>query len=675
MPGGWLKADKSKAQIARDKKRAQAQRQKGKPKKRQTASYVDAEDDDDSFLVQDGEEESFGEDQEAEWSEQDEDEEDEDLDEDLHDDSSEASMAATKRPAKKPAARSRPRSQPEEVMLFSSDEEEEDGPFNYFSKMKKPAKHKSKPVGKAVKKPPTVWSDNDEILTSPEANPPVPPPSKKRPFPDTAAVKSGLTSTVTLSSADSDDEDTELLAPNLVNSTTAAPPPPATTSSFFDKKKARPDHIDDADEEMQLAMALSASMEHQSKARPKKKSRVFHESDSADDDDDDDDGEPNVSRGKTITTESAATDIVDSDEERAVNIAIEDSLASAGKPRPKKKKKKNRFRRFASSSSVLEDVDGLEISKDSQDMLEEEEAPEDEDDNYGDEEKLDKDALEARSILNLAKRLSGDILQTLTSWGGSGGMIVQDGAVAFSGDAADSDQKVSSRWISDEVMREVCENVQLAPYQLIGVNWLALLHSLTVPVNGKATSVNGVLADEMGLGKTCQTIAFLSLLKYRNDLVPEGVPSKKHARRRNEADSDSDDDSVASTEEDSEDLPHLIVVPASVLSNWENEFKKFAPKLNVVKFHGSLEDREYMKDYLRNFLPGKRKRRAFDESLDVILVPVTYFQKEKSEDRSFLRKFRYNYMMCVLFFLDFTTCALLWFGSTSPSLHHSFAQL
>jgi SWI/SNF-related matrix-associated actin-dependent regulator of chromatin subfamily A containing DEAD/H box 1 len=39
------------------------------------------------------------------------------------------------------------------------------------------------------------------------------------------------------------------------------------------------------------------------------------------------------------------------------------------------------------------------------------------------------------------------------------------------------------------------DDLKLAPYQLVGLNWLILLHK---------HSINGILADEMGLGKTIQ---------------------------------------------------------------------------------------------------------------------------------------------------------------------------
>ena len=60
------------------------------------------------------------------------------------------------------------------------------------------------------------------------------------------------------------------------------------------------------------------------------------------------------------------------------------------------------------------------------------------------------------------------------------------------------------------------------------------------------------LADDMGLGKTVQILAFLQRLY-----------------------------------QDSREAQVLLVVPASLLGNWENEIKKFAPKLEFRILHGS----------------------------------------------------------------------------------------
>jgi SWI/SNF-related matrix-associated actin-dependent regulator of chromatin subfamily A containing DEAD/H box 1 len=95
-------------------------------------------------------------------------------------------------------------------------------------------------------------------------------------------------------------------------------------------------------------------------------------------------------------------------------------------------------------------------------------------------------------------------------------------------------------------------DLKLADYQMIGINWLSIMHD---------NKVNGILADEMGLGKTIQVIAFLAYLKE----------NKLQTR------------------------PHLIVVPSSTMDNWEAELIKWCPSLQVVKYYGSQEDRRAMR--------------------------------------------------------------------------------
>ena len=84
----------------------------------------------------------------------------------------------------------------------------------------------------------------------------------------------------------------------------------------------------------------------------------------------------------------------------------------------------------------------------------------------------------------------------------------------------------------------------LRGYQAIGVSWLQHL---------RAHDLGGFLADDMGLGKTAQTIAHLAI---------------EHAEGRL-------------------DRPALIVVPTSLVSNWQAEMTKFAPSLRVEILHGT----------------------------------------------------------------------------------------
>ncbi|KAK2463046.1 hypothetical protein APHAL10511_004701 [Amanita phalloides] len=92
----------------------------------------------------------------------------------------------------------------------------------------------------------------------------------------------------------------------------------------------------------------------------------------------------------------------------------------------------------------------------------------------------------------------------------------------------------------------------LRPYQQAGLEWLASLHS---------NHLNGILADEMGLGKTIQTIALLAHLA-----CDRGIWG-----------------------------PHLIIVPTSVLLNWEMEFKKFLPGFKILSYHGSTKRRKELR--------------------------------------------------------------------------------
>lgn len=50
--------------------------------------------------------------------------------------------------------------------------------------------------------------------------------------------------------------------------------------------------------------------------------------------------------------------------------------------------------------------------------------------------------------------------------------------------------------------------------------------------------------------------------------------------------------------------PHIVVVPSSVLDNWDSEFEKFCPALEVVKYHGSQNNRATMRRRLNRVASG-----------------------------------------------------------------------
>ncbi len=105
-------------------------------------------------------------------------------------------------------------------------------------------------------------------------------------------------------------------------------------------------------------------------------------------------------------------------------------------------------------------------------------------------------------------------------------------------------------------------NADLRSYQKQGISYLNFLSEY---------SFGGILADEMGLGKTIQTLAFI---QYMVERKYEG--------------------------------PNLIIVPTSVLPNWDREAEKFVPQLR------------------RLIIYGTRRENMFKQIMESDLVVTTY---------------------------------------------------
>jgi SNF2 family DNA or RNA helicase len=85
---------------------------------------------------------------------------------------------------------------------------------------------------------------------------------------------------------------------------------------------------------------------------------------------------------------------------------------------------------------------------------------------------------------------------------------------------------------------------QLRGYQKEGLGWLQFLRD---------TQIGGILADDMGLGKTVQVLAHL-------------LAEKNRAK---------------------EPKPSLVILPKSLLWNWQEEAARFAPSLKVLAYAGT----------------------------------------------------------------------------------------
>ncbi len=103
-----------------------------------------------------------------------------------------------------------------------------------------------------------------------------------------------------------------------------------------------------------------------------------------------------------------------------------------------------------------------------------------------------------------------------------------------------------------QLMAEVGLGLQLRPYQLHGVAWLQYL---------REQHLAGILADDMGLGKTAQVLAHLLI--------------EKHAGRL--------------------DQPALIVLPTSLIANWQAEAARCAPTLRVLTLQGAARAQDFAK--------------------------------------------------------------------------------
>ena len=127
----------------------------------------------------------------------------------------------------------------------------------------------------------------------------------------------------------------------------------------------------------------------------------------------------------------------------------------------------------------------------------------------------------------------------------------------------------------------------LREYQSVALKWMIALYD---------KRLNGILADEMGLGKTLMTISMLAYLA-----VERGHWG-----------------------------PHLIVVPTSVMLNWEIEFKKWAPAFKVVTYYGSQKERKEKR-------VGWSKQNAFH-------VCITSYQLVVQDHHVFRRK-KWGYLI------------------------------
>jgi superfamily II DNA or RNA helicase len=141
-----------------------------------------------------------------------------------------------------------------------------------------------------------------------------------------------------------------------------------------------------------------------------------------------------------------------------------------------------------------------------------------------------------RKKLHLPRVQAGRLEELVDAMPGGGALEASESLRGFAGRLRHAAERAS-----DEVPDGL--TVELRPYQREGLRWLNALAE---------AGVGGVLADDMGLGKTLQLITHLLSLKQGGALSQ----------------------------------PALIVVPTSLIPNWQSEIARFAPMLKVLTLHG-----------------------------------------------------------------------------------------
>lgn len=133
-------------------------------------------------------------------------------------------------------------------------------------------------------------------------------------------------------------------------------------------------------------------------------------------------------------------------------------------------------------------------------------------------------------------------------------------------EVVDSDDETKTKVDYYEVAHRIKEEIktqssnlvggQLKDYQLKGLQWMISLYN---------NNLNGILADEMGLGKTIQTISLITYLIERKQ----------------------------------QPGPFLVIVPLSTLTNWNNEFEKWAPSVSRIVYKGPPNQRKNAAQQIR----------------------------------------------------------------------------
>lgn len=151
---------------------------------------------------------------------------------------------------------------------------------------------------------------------------------------------------------------------------------------------------------------------------------------------------------------------------------------------------------------------------------------------------------------------------------------------------------------------------KLRNYQRDGYSWMYQLYQ---------NKLGGCLADDMGLGKTVQTITLLLKIRRKNTHSLQAITEKGGQFQMSLFDQ-------APVQEEIQPAS-LIVMPTSLVHNWANEIKKFAPSLKTYKHIGGLRNKSGIASAIRHY--------------DLILTTYGTIRN----DYELLRNYEFNYLI------------------------------
>ncbi len=165
-----------------------------------------------------------------------------------------------------------------------------------------------------------------------------------------------------------------------------------------------------------------------------------------------------------------------------------------------------------------------------------------------------------QGLFQFAKREGGQLRLAKSQY-----MLLEELGLGAAASLADEQKAAASSSYAPSPLLKA----ELRPYQLEGVRWLVLLYE---------NQLGACLADDMGLGKTLQTIALLLHAKERKASGASPTPPAASSQL-----------GLFEPPPDAaflRPLQALIIMPASLVFNWEAEIRRFAPSLQVYRHTG-----------------------------------------------------------------------------------------